>query len=79
MKKRPEKEAIVYIGKTLGNGILIQNTVFSSGEVPEYLLKEFSQIPDFTSLFVPVSQLGEARKRLRDKGDAFGANFPKSK
>lgn len=79
MKKRSTKEAIVYIGRTLGNGVLLQNTVFSSGEIPQFLLKEFSHIPDFESLFVPVSLLGEARKRLRDKGDAFGANFPKVK
>ena len=79
MKKPTNKKAqttegkvVVYIGPTLGGGALMRNAVFHAGAFPPHIVS-MREKSGFRGLFVPVSELATARKRIGVKGDILNA------
>jgi hypothetical protein len=66
-----EGRAVVYIGPTLGGGALMRNAVFRAGEFPPHIVSMREKA--LRGLFVPVSELATARKRIGVKGDILNA------
>lgn len=66
--KKPEK-AVVYIGPTIGSGVLVRYAVFLGGEFPPHIEEMRAKSEALRGLFVPISQLSEARQRIDVKGD----------
>lgn len=66
-------EAVVYIGPTLGCGALMRNAVFRAGEFPPHVVSMREKSEALRWLFVPVSELAAARKRIGVKGDILNA------
>lgn len=62
-------EAVVYIGPTLGGGALMRNAVFRAGEFPPHIVSMREMSEALRGLFVPVSELATARKRITVRGD----------
>lgn len=69
----PEGKAVVYIGPTLGGGALMRNAVFCAGEFPPHVVSMREKSEALRGLFVPVSELATARKRIGVKGDILNA------
>ena len=65
----PEGKAVVYIGPTLGGGALMRNAVFRAGEFPPHIVSMREKSEALRGLFVPVSELATARKRITVRGD----------
>lgn len=64
-----EGKAVVYIGPTLGGGALMRNAVFRAGEFPPHIVSMREMSEALRGLFVPVSELATARKRITVRGD----------
>ena len=64
---------IVYVGPTLRRGLLKAFTVFRDGEYPAPIAKMREKSPALRGLFVPVTDLAEARRRVATKGDLLHA------
>ncbi|EKB32200.1 hypothetical protein HMPREF9465_00215 [Sutterella wadsworthensis 2_1_59BFAA] len=64
-----EGKAVVYIGPTLGGGALMRNAVFRAGEFPPHIVSMREKSEALRGLFVPVSELATARKRITVRGD----------
>ena len=80
MKKPTTKKAqttegkpVVYIGPTIGGGALMRNAVFRAGEFPPHIVSMREKSEALRGLFVPVSELSTARKRIGVKGDILNA------
>ena len=58
----------IYIGPSIAPIGLKQNTLYLSDEMPEALQKIASNKPVVKALFLEVSDLAEAKKRLNKKG-----------
>lgn len=67
-----EGKAVVYIGPTIGGGALMRNAVFA-GEFPPHIVSMREKSEALRGLFVPVSELSTARKRIGVKGDILNA------
>nr|DAN34678.1 MAG TPA: hypothetical protein [Caudoviricetes sp.] len=52
-------------------GGIAQNTVFADGKLDDRALKVQSMTPRASLLFVPISQLSDARKMLHREGTAI--------
>lgn len=67
-KKTPAKktETTVYIGPTLTG--LPSNTLFLKGELPAHIAEMAAKNEHLAALFVPISDLQDARKNVRTKG-----------
>lgn len=63
-KKAQTTEGKVYIGPTLGGGALMRNAVFRAGEFPPHIVSMREKSEALRGLFVPVSELATARKRI---------------
>lgn len=63
-----EPTTVVYIGPTLGGGVLMRNMVFC-GEFPPHIAAMREKSEALCGLFVPVSDLATARKRMTVRGD----------
>ena len=74
-----EGKAVVYIGPTLGGGALMRNAVFRAGEFPPHIVSMREKSEALRGLFVPVSELATARKRIGVKGDILNAMCVNSK
>lgn len=61
-------EPVIYIGPTLGGGVLMRNMVFSGG-FPPHIAAMREKSAALRALFVPVSELATARKRVAVRGD----------
>lgn len=61
-------EPVIYIGPTLGGGVLMRNMVFSGG-LPPHIEAMCEKSAALRALFVPVSELATARKRVATRGD----------
>lgn len=66
--KKPDK-AVIYIGPTIGSGTLMRYSVFKAGEFPAHIAQLRAKSESLRGLFVPLSELAEARNRVRVKGD----------
>jgi hypothetical protein len=64
-----EQEALIYMGPSKGG--IAQNTVFADGKLDDRALKVQSMTPRASLLFVPISQLSDARKMLHREGTAI--------
>jgi hypothetical protein len=57
---------VMYLGPTLrGARHVVNGTIFKGG-VPRHLEKELTADPDYAALFVPVADVGAARKELKN-------------
>ncbi|MBT2717549.1 hypothetical protein [Bacillus sp. ISL-57] len=65
--KTESTELVIYIGESLKNGKLEQFTVFNNG-IPEFLAEDIEKCPAINSLILPISQLGESRRKLTIQG-----------
>ena len=63
------QEALIYMGPSKGG--IAQNTVFADGKLDDRALKVQSMTPRASLLFVPISQLSDARKMLHREGTAI--------
>ncbi len=62
------REAVMYIGPPLKRPYpVLSGTVFAGGVVPEELATAADGSTKLAALLVPVSQVGAARKALKDK------------
>jgi hypothetical protein len=68
-KKEADNEALIYIGPAKGG--IAQNTVFADGRLDDRALKVQGMTPRAVLLFVPISKLPEARKKLQREGTAM--------
>nr|DAI37100.1 MAG TPA: hypothetical protein [Caudoviricetes sp.] len=68
-KEEAETEALIYIGPAKSG--IAQNTVFADGRLDDRALKVQSMTPRAALLFVPISQLPAARKKLQREGTAM--------
>jgi hypothetical protein len=66
-KKKAPPEPTVYIGPNLPGGTLASFTVFKNG-LPARVQEMKKQTPELAHLFVPVPDLGAARRRLARHG-----------
>lgn len=64
-----EAKAVVYVGPTLGGGALMRNAVFRDGAFPPHIASMREKSEALRGLFVPVSELATARKRITVRGD----------
>lgn len=60
---------VIYVGPTLKKGLLSRYTVFRDGEFPKSIQELREKSPALRGLFVPVSMLASARRRVATKGD----------
>lgn len=61
------REAVMYVGPSLKRPYpVLSGTVFSGGIVPEPVAQAADANADLAALLVPVSQVGAARKALKD-------------
>ncbi|MFS0766039.1 hypothetical protein [Peribacillus phoenicis] len=65
--KKENTELVIYIGESLKNGKLEQFTVFNNG-IPQFLAEDIEKCPAINSLILPISQLGESRRKLTIQG-----------
>ncbi len=68
-----ETKAVVYVGPTLGGGALMRNAVFRDGAFPPHIASMREKSEALRGLFVPVSELATARKRIGVRGDILNA------
>ena len=61
----------IYIGPSIRNGLLRQNTVFKDGQIPRHLRQLFDGSPALRGLVVPVGELAEAKIAMKKKGTIF--------
>ena len=74
-KKEPKiQEPIFYIGPSIPDYGLSRNMCFKVG-VPKHLLPLAEECPAIGHLFVPVSKLAAATKKLRDSSSVESARF----
>lgn len=66
-KKKTPPAPQVYIGPNLPGGMLSSFTVFKNG-LPAHVQEMVRQTPELADLFVPVSRLAEARRKLLRHG-----------
>mgnify|MGYP000093841406 CR=1 FL=1 len=67
VKTVAEPVRTIYVGPTRKNRSIIQYAVFKGG-YPESVKAEITAYPVLKKLFVPVSQLEQARKDIKTKG-----------
>ena len=69
----PEDERVMYVGPTITNPPLIQNTVYSS--IPQAAQDAFAAHPQLKILFIPMNRLAELKpifdKQMREKKGAY--------
>lgn len=67
------KENLIYMGPSFA-GIVLKNTVFSQGFPPkmEELIKKY---PFISGLCVPVSQLSQSHKELKQPGSTLNVLY----
>ena len=63
-----EGKAVVYMAH-FGGGALMRNAVFRAGEFPPHIVSMREMSEALRGLFVPVSELATARKRITVRGD----------
>lgn len=68
---------IIYVGPTRKNRSIIQYTVYKGG-YPESVKAEIAACPVLNKLFVPVSQLEQARKDIQTKGTILNKYYNKA-
>lgn len=66
-KPAQRKEAVIYIGETLSNGVLQQHSIFING-VPSFLNEHVEACPAIRQLMVPISRFAESKARLAEQG-----------
>ena len=65
----------IYVGPNMGGALLLTRySVFRNG-FPEHLRQAMAADRELARLFVPVEELGEARKRLRDNASPLSHAF----
>ncbi len=57
----------VYLGPNIPGGALQTNQVFRGG-LPPWCEDWFGKIPEIRELFVPVEELGNMRKKIKEPG-----------
>lgn len=68
---KKEISTVVYVGPTI-EGIVLTGTAFRGGYPPK-VCTEIEKKPYLADLMVPISELAEARKKVRDQKSAIGA------
>lgn len=68
-----ESKTVVYVGPTIGGGVLMRNSVFRDGAFPPHIEALRKRSEALRGLFVPLSELATARKRIDVKGDILNA------
>ena len=75
MAKKPVTETnsptynrrLIYVGPNVPGGILQRFQVFR-GEIPPYCKSLIEKIPEIKELFVPVENLEEIRRKIKESG-----------
>ena len=62
-------EPMVYIGPTLPHGLLARYAVFCGGDYPPHIKELRSKSAALRGLFVPVSQLHQAKQDVAKQGN----------
>ena len=75
--KENSLKTTIYIGRSLP--VLPQYTVFKGGQLPAYVEELAAKDESIAGLIVPVSELQEARKNMREKGHILNYYFNKQK
>jgi hypothetical protein len=71
---KPAPATVIYIGPTVQRHALRQFTIYRGGK-PAHIDALVGQVPELHHLFVPVSGLAEARKRLAQRGSREARHF----
>lgn len=66
-------KSVMYIGPTI-KGVVSQNTIFNNG-LPSSLEEKKKEIPALYSLVVPIEQLAQARKELKERNSVIGTCY----
>lgn len=61
-------KSTIYIGQSLKNGLLKQNTIFKDGIIPAHLSQLVNSNDALRGLIVSVDDLQEARASMQKKG-----------
>ncbi len=70
-----EKEAVMYLGPSIKDGLLKHSALFLAGELPTYVQELSDTNKDINALLVPVSKIAETKNNLRNKSSLDYARF----
>lgn len=73
--KTVKKESTIYVGPNLRSGALMSFQVFKDGEYPVHVLDLIEKNPTLKALFVPISDLSDARADLQDSTSALSTIY----
>lgn len=68
-KTETKAEPMIYVGPTLPNGLLARYAVFCGGDYPPHIKELRSKSAALRGLFVPVSQLYQAKQDVAKQGN----------
>lgn len=63
-------ERVIYCGPNLGNGALLQSTIYKQG-LPDHLTALFDSCPEIKELFVPVQDFIKVQAETNQPGTYF--------
>ncbi|CAM4111150.1 hypothetical protein [Mesobacillus thioparans] len=76
-QKTGQPQTLVYVGPTIKNGLLQQNSVYR-GTLPEHIKKLVKEEGSLAELFIDVKELGEFNRKVNNQGSRENQLFKKA-